>query len=47
MIEVQRVKDLTHLCEDVDSIPGLTQWVKDTVLLEAVAKVIEVTWIQF
>ena len=47
MIEVQRVKDLTRLCEDVDSIPGLTQWVKDMVLLEAVAKVIEVTWIQF
>ena len=24
------------ICEDVDSIPGLTQWVKDLVLTQAV-----------
>ena len=32
-IVAQRVKNLTSVHEDVGSIPGLTQWVKDLVLL--------------
>ena len=34
---VQRVKNLTRIHEDMDLIPGLTQWVKDLVLLQAAA----------
>ena len=33
----QRVKNLTSIHEDVGSIPSLTQWVKDLVLLQAAA----------
>ena len=29
----QHVMNLTHICEDVDSILGLTQWVKDLAFL--------------
>ena len=32
-------------CEDVDSIPGLAQWVKDLVLLQAAAQVTDMAWI--
>ena len=31
------VMNLTHIHEDVGLIPGLTQWVKDLVLSQAVA----------
>ena len=34
----QRVKNLISIHEEVGWIPGLTQWVKDPVLLRAVAK---------
>ena len=33
------------LCEDVGSIPGLDQWVKDLVLPKAAGKVTDVAWI--
>ena len=34
------------LCKDADSIPGLTQWVKDPTSLQAAAQVTDAAWIQ-
>ena len=39
----QRVKNLYRVCEDVSSIPGLAQQVKDLGLLQAVVWVTDVT----
>ena len=35
----QQVKNPTSVCEDAGVIPGLAEWVKDSVLSQAVADV--------
>ena len=44
----QQVKNPTSTYEDVDSIPGLNQWIKDSVLPQAASLVMDVTriWLQ-
>ena len=44
-IMVQWVKDPTSIHEDVGSIPGLAERVKDLVLMQAVAQVTDVAQI--
>ena len=34
-VEIQQVKNLTSIYEDVGSIPGLAQWVRDLTLPQA------------
>ena len=41
----QWVKNLTSIREDVDLISGLAQWVKESMLLGALAQVSDVAWI--
>ena len=41
----QQVKNLAGIHEDVGLIPGLTHWVKDPVLLQAMAWVADVAQI--
>ena len=36
-VVAQQIKNLTSICEDVGSIPGLPQWIKDLALPQAAA----------
>ena len=44
-VMAQWVKNRTSILEDVGSIPGLAQWIKELVLLQAAMWFADVAWI--
>ena len=46
-IVAQRVKNPSSLHEEVGSLPGLAQWVKDPALPRAAVWVTDVAWIPY
>ena len=43
---LSRLRNGHSVCEDAGWIPGLSRWVKDLALLQAVAWVADAAWIQ-
>ena len=44
-IVAQQVKNPTSILEDLCSVPGLAQWVKDPALPQAVMYIADMAWI--
>ena len=45
LLWLSRLRTQHSVCEDVGSIPGLTQWVKDLILQQAAAQITDLAQI--